>query len=322
MQRGAEDPLATTVGAHSLRPASACCCWPKARAPDQPARLPGAPAAEPAWRLTCWPSSRPATKRLASRLRRWPAACLGRRAASPSVTETELFAAGLPRGDAGAGAGQRRRRALISDPSELNVGDPVVHSQHGIGATAARSTWTWREAPPPSCSTSTPAAPRARAMPSASAAHDYEAFADDFGFEETPDQHAAIHAVIQDMISLQPMDRLVCGDVGFGKTEVAARRLRRRHRRQQVAAGADHAAGRAALPDLRRPLRPWPVKVAEMSRFARGKEVKAAMEGWPTAPSTSCRHPQAAQPEKTQFKNLGLLIIDEEHRFGAPQGGR
>jgi transcription-repair coupling factor (superfamily II helicase) len=53
--------------------------------------------------------------------------------------------------------------------------------------------------------------------------HDYEAFATSFGFEETPDQRAAIHAVIQDMISPRPMDRLVCGDVGFGKTEVALR---------------------------------------------------------------------------------------------------
>ena len=53
--------------------------------------------------------------------------------------------------------------------------------------------------------------------------HDYEAFATSFGFEETADQRAAIHAVIQDMISPQPMDRLVCGDVGFGKTEVALR---------------------------------------------------------------------------------------------------
>jgi len=54
-------------------------------------------------------------------------------------------------------------------------------------------------------------------------AHDYEAFAAGFGFEETPDQRAAIHAVIQDMISPKPMDRLICGDVGFGKTEVALR---------------------------------------------------------------------------------------------------
>ena len=52
---------------------------------------------------------------------------------------------------------------------------------------------------------------------------DYEAFANDFGFEETADQRAAIHAVIQDLISPRPMDRLVCGDVGFGKTEVAMR---------------------------------------------------------------------------------------------------
>ena len=77
--------------------------------------------------------------------------------------------------------------------------------------------------PPPSCSTSTRSARRAKATRSASSAHDYEAFAEGFGFEETADQAAAIEAVIDDMTSGKPMDRLVCGDVGFGKTEVALR---------------------------------------------------------------------------------------------------
>ena len=64
---------------------------------------------------------------------------------------------------------------------------------------------------------------RGRPAIRAAATHDYEAFAASFGFEETADQRAAIHAVIQDMVSPKPMDRLVCGDVGFGKTEVALR---------------------------------------------------------------------------------------------------
>jgi len=80
---------------------------------------------------------------------------------------------------------------------------------------------------------------------------DYEAFANDFGFEETADQKAAIHAVIQDMISPRPMDRLVCGDVRLRQDRGRlARRLRGRHWRQAGGlAGAHHAAGRAALPD-------------------------------------------------------------------------
>ena len=87
--------------------------------------------------------------------------------------------------------------------------------------------------------------------------HDYEAFAASFGFEETPDQRAAIHAVIQDMVSPQ-----ADGPPGLRRRRLrqdrgrAARRLRRRARRQAGgAARADHAAGRAALPDDQRPLR-------------------------------------------------------------------
>jgi transcription-repair coupling factor (superfamily II helicase) len=88
-------------------------------------------------------------------------------------------------------------------------------------------------------------------------AHDYDAFADGFGFEETADQATAIAAVIEDMKSGRPMDRLVCGDVGFGKTEVALRAVF-----CAVAGGRqvshplpDHPALRTALPDFQRPLR-------------------------------------------------------------------
>ena len=87
--------------------------------------------------------------------------------------------------------------------------------------------------------------------------HDLEAFADGFGFEETPDQAAAIEAVIADMTSGKPMDRLVCGDVGFGKTEVALRAafVAVADGKQVAILVPDHAARRAALPDLHRPLR-------------------------------------------------------------------
>src|SRR4029078_6254698 len=111
--------------------------------------------------------------------------------------------------------------------------------------------------------------------------HDYDAFAEGFGFGETPDQQRAIEAVIKDLTSGQPMDRLVCGDVGFGKTEVALR------------------AAFGAVPDGKQVsvlvpttllaeqhfqvfsdrFSDLPVKLAELSRFRSPKEVKAALCG-------------------------------------------
>jgi transcription-repair coupling factor (superfamily II helicase) len=149
-------------------------------------------------------------------------------------------------------------------------------------------------------------------------AHDYEAFAASFGFEETPDQRAAIHAVVQDMISPQPMDRLVCGDVGFGKTEVALR----------AAFVAVHAGKQVALlapttllaeqhyHTIADRFGPWPVKVAEMSRFRSGKEIAAAMAGLADGSIDIVVGTHKLLAKDTKFKNLGLLIIDEEHRFG------
>ena len=87
-------------------------------------------------------------------------------------------------------------------------------------------------------------------------AHDYEAFAEGFGFEETPDQSAAIEAVIKDLTDGKPMDRLVCGDVGFGKTEVALRAafVALADGKQVAVLVPTTLLGRAALPGLLRPL--------------------------------------------------------------------
>ncbi|HSN34004.1 MAG TPA: transcription-repair coupling factor, partial [Ideonella sp.] len=150
------------------------------------------------------------------------------------------------------------------------------------------------------------------------APHDYEAFAASFGFEETPDQHAAIHAVIQDMISPRPMDRLVCGDVGFGKTEVALR----------AAFVAVNAGKQVALlapttllaeqhfQTISDRFGKWPVKVAEMSRFRSARETKATLEGLADGSIDIVVGTHKLLSQHTQFKRLGLLIIDEEHRFG------
>jgi transcription-repair coupling factor (superfamily II helicase) len=147
---------------------------------------------------------------------------------------------------------------------------------------------------------------------------DYEQFANDFGFEETADQNAAIHAVIQDMISPRPMDRLVCGDVGFGKTEVALRAA------FVAVTGGKQVAFLAPTTLLAEQhyqtlvdrFSRWPVKVAEMSRFRTQKEITAAMKGIADGSVDIVVGTHKLLSEKTHFKNLGLLIIDEEHRFG------
>jgi transcription-repair coupling factor (superfamily II helicase) len=111
-------------------------------------------------------------------------------------------------------------------------------------------------------------------------AHDYDAFADGFGFEETPDQAAAIEAVIEDMKSGKPMDRLVCGDVGFGKTEVALRAA------FCAVAGGKQVAVLCPTTLLCEQhfqtfsdrFADWPVKIAELSRFKTAKEAAQALK--------------------------------------------
>lgn len=148
--------------------------------------------------------------------------------------------------------------------------------------------------------------------------HDYEAFASSFGFEETADQRAAIHAVIQDLVSPRPMDRLVCGDVGFGKTEVALRAaFVAVHAGKQVAFLAPTTLlAEQHFQTLCDRFGKWPVKIAEMSRFRSAKEVKAAIEGLEDGTVDIVIGTHKLLSQDVKFKRLGLLIIDEEHRFG------
>jgi len=148
--------------------------------------------------------------------------------------------------------------------------------------------------------------------------HDYEAFAASFGFPETPDQHAAIHAVIQDMVSPRPMDRLVCGDVGFGKTEVALRAafVAVVDGKQVALLAPTTLLAEQHFQNIADRFGKWPVKVAELSRFRRPLEVKQTLAGLEdgTVDIVVGTHKLLAQTVK--WKRLGLLIIDEEHRFG------
>lgn len=153
---------------------------------------------------------------------------------------------------------------------------------------------------------------------------DYEAFAEGFDFEETPDQAAAIAEVLKDMTSGRPMDRLVCGDVGFGKTEVALRAaFVAVMNGKQVAVlcpttllAEQHArtfADRFAA---------WPVTVRELSRFRSGKEMTQTLEGLASGSIDIVIGTHKLLSEKIRFKSLGLVVVDEEHRFGVRQKER
>jgi len=149
-------------------------------------------------------------------------------------------------------------------------------------------------------------------------AHDYEAFASSFGFEETPDQRAAIHAVIQDMVSPQPMDRLVCGDVGFGKTEVALRAafIAVIGGKQVAILAPTTLLAEQHYQTLVDRFGKWPVRIAEMSRFRSAKEIKVALDGLEAGTVDIVVGTHKLLSPDVKYKRLGLLVIDEEHRFG------
>jgi transcription-repair coupling factor (superfamily II helicase) len=296
------------------------------------------------------------------------------------ITETELFAT--------APTTRRKRKqeqasdvnALIKDLSELKVGDPVVHVNHGIGRYVGLihidlgdtdgvaseflhleyadkatlyvpvaqlqliSRYTgvsadeaplhrlgsgqWEKAKRKAAEQVRDTAAELLNLYARRAAregyafrftpHDYEAFAASFGFEETPDQKAAIHAVIQDMISPKPMDRLVCGDVGFGKTEVALRAaFVAVHGGKQVAILAPTTLlAEQHFQNISDRFGKWPVKVAELSRFRSAKEIKVALAGIEDGTIDIVVGTHKLISSSVKFKRLGLLVIDEEHRFG------
>ena len=152
-------------------------------------------------------------------------------------------------------------------------------------------------------------------------ARDYEAFADSFGFEETVDQAAAIHAVVNDMTSGKPMDRLICGDVGFGKTEVALRAAFvavMGGKQVAILAPTTLLAEQHAQTFSDR-FADWPVKIAELSRFRSGKEITSAIKGMQDGTVDIVIGTHKLLSDDVRFTRLGLVIIDEEHRFGVRQ---
>ncbi|HQT25369.1 MAG TPA: transcription-repair coupling factor, partial [Burkholderiales bacterium] len=154
--------------------------------------------------------------------------------------------------------------------------------------------------------------------------HDLDAFADGFGFEETPDQMAAINAVIMDMKSGKPMDRLICGDVGFGKTEVALRAafVSVMDGKQVAVLVPTTLLAEQHYQNFSARFAQWPVKVAELSRFRSAKEQGDALKGLAEGKIDIIIGTHKLLQKNVAFKNLGLVIIDEEHRFGVRQKER
>ncbi len=154
--------------------------------------------------------------------------------------------------------------------------------------------------------------------------HQYLAFANAFPFEETPDQQQAIDNVIANMRAEQPMDHLVCGDVGFGKTEVAMRAAF-----IAVAAGKQVAIlapttllTQQHLENLRDRFADWPVRIESLSRFRSKKEQASVIRDLEQGTVDIVIGTHKLLQDEIKFKRLGLVVIDEEHRFGVRQKER
>jgi len=296
------------------------------------------------------------------------------------ITETELYAG------SGRRAGKKKQEAtsqvesMVRDLSELKIGDPVVHINHGIGRymgltsmdlgegeteflhleyakdtklyvpvsqlhVISRYSGTspedaplhtlgsgqWEKAKRKAAEQVRDTAAELLNLYARRAARqghsfeyssiDYENFAQSFGFDETPDQAEAINNVIKDMTSGRPMDRLVCGDVGFGKTEVALRAAFiavMGGKQVAILAPTTLLAEQHAQTFADR-FADWPVKIAELSRFRTGKEINNAIKGMADGTLDIVIGTHKLLSPDVKFTRLGLVIIDEEHRFGVRQ---
>ena len=149
-------------------------------------------------------------------------------------------------------------------------------------------------------------------------AEDYEVFARGFPFEETPDQAEAIARVLEDLRKPQPMDRIVCGDVGFGKTEVAMRAAfaAAQGGRQVAVLVPTTLLAQQHLQNFRDRFADWPVRIEALSRFRTAAEGEAVVAGIEQGTVDIVIATHRLLHAHVRFKDLGLIIIDEEHRFG------
>ncbi len=147
---------------------------------------------------------------------------------------------------------------------------------------------------------------------------DYHAFAAAFPFEETADQAQAIDAVLTDMAASQPMDRVVCGDVGFGKTEVAMRAafVAVQNHRQVVVLVPTTLLAQQHHQNFSDRFADWPVRVESLSRFRSARDQAAVLQGLADGKVDIVIGTHKLLQSGLEFSNLGLVIVDEEQRFG------
>src|SRR4051812_48989127 len=295
------------------------------------------------------------------------------------ITEAELYA-GVVRRRARTAEKRSSVEGMLRDLSELKVGDPVVHEEHGIGryqglvaldledgkaefllleyeggdklyvpvsqlAVIGRysgaqpeeaplhklGSGQWDKAKARAAKQVRDTAAELLAIYAKRATrhghafgikqHDLEAFAAGFGFEETPDQASAIEAVTADMASGKPMDRLVCGDVGFGKTEVALRAA--------FIAVADGKQVGVLCPTtllaeqhfqtFNDRFADWPVRIGELSRFKTAKQSNEILANLAAGQIDIVIGTHKLLGRDVKLPRVGLVIIDEEHRFGVRQ---
>ncbi len=149
----------------------------------------------------------------------------------------------------------------------------------------------------------------------------FRTFVQRFPFEETPDQLAAIEAVVADMRSVQPMDRLICGDVGFGKTEVAMRAafIAINDGTQVAVLVPTTLLAQQHFQNFKDRFADWPVRIEQLSRFRDAPATRATLAGLADGTVDLVIGTHKLLGRDVRFKNLGLVVIDEEHRFGVRQ---
>jgi transcription-repair coupling factor (superfamily II helicase) len=145
-----------------------------------------------------------------------------------------------------------------------------------------------------------------------------EEFEAAFPFEETPDQAAAIEEVLMDLSRPVPMDRLVCGDVGYGKTEVAARAAFQvvMEGKQVAVLAPTTILCQQHIETFERRFEGYPVQVESLSRFCSPKQAKRTLEGMATGQVDIVIGTHRLLQKNVSYRDLGLLVVDEEHRFG------
>jgi transcription-repair coupling factor (superfamily II helicase) len=147
---------------------------------------------------------------------------------------------------------------------------------------------------------------------------EYQQFASEFPFEETPDQQTAIEAVIDDMRAQRPMDRIVCGDVGFGKTEVCMRAafIAASSGSQVAVLVPTTLLAQQHYQNFLDRFADWPIRIANLTRFTHKAMLDQSLAELAAGKIDIVIGTHKLLSESIKYRNLGLVIIDEEHRFG------